>query len=115
MKITLLILRVSLAFAFLYPAISGFFSPFTWIGYFPSFLLDTFPQMVLLYVFGVFEILLAIWILSGWKSLYANIIAIFMLLAIVLFNLSQFSVLFRDLVIIAIPVSIILLDRNKTI
>ena len=112
MKAVLLTLRIALAFAFLYPAISGFLSPLIWIGYFPSFLLDAFSGTALLTSFGILGIIIAIWILSGWKSLYANIIAILILLTTVLFNLSQFSVLFRDLVIIAIPISIILLDKK---
>ncbi|MEX0933893.1 MAG: hypothetical protein WD003_01355 [Candidatus Paceibacterota bacterium] len=110
-----LILRVALAFAFLYPALAGFISPQDWVGYFPLFLLDTFPEMTLLVVFEVFEILLALWILSGWKPILANSIAAISLLLIVAFNLPQIAILFRDIPLIGIALVLILLERNARI
>lgn len=32
-----LLLRVGVAFAFLYPAITSWFEPYTWLGYVPAF------------------------------------------------------------------------------
>ena len=101
-----LILRVGVAFAFLYPPIDALFNPDSWIGYFPQFVhlaTQSFgvPDMLLLHGFGVVEVIIAVWILSGWKIFYPAAAAAALLAAIVVFNLSQFEILFRDLSIAA--------------
>ena len=61
-----LLLRIGVAFAFLYPPISALFNPFAWIGYFPFFLTNLFSDpIVLLHFFGVVEVIVGLWILSG--------------------------------------------------
>ena len=62
-----LLLRVGVAFAFLYPALSALYNPFAWIGYFPAFTLGIVPDLVLLHSFGAVEIIIGVWILSGKK------------------------------------------------
>lgn len=96
------ILRIGAAFAFLYPPIDALFNADSWVGYFPRFLLASgIPPMVLLQGFGVVEIILALWILSGWKIFWPSLVAAAMLVAIVAFNFSQLEILFRDLSIAA--------------
>jgi len=101
------LLRISLAFAFLYPAINAFFDPTSWLGYFPAFVTRAFhviaiplklSDVVLLHSFGFVEIILALWVLFGRRVQIPAGVMAFMLLAIVAFNLdpSNFSVLFRD-------------------
>jgi uncharacterized membrane protein YphA (DoxX/SURF4 family) len=101
-----LILRVGVAFAFIYAAIDGFIDPYSWIDYFPSFVHQMaqsvgMSDVLALHIFAVIEILLALWILSGIKILIPSILAALLLVGIVLFNLSQFQLLFRDLSIAA--------------
>ena len=68
-----LLLRIGVAFAFIYPPLAALADPYSWIGYFPRFLLDTAPNdLVLLHAFGIFEIVLAMWILSGKKIFYPS-------------------------------------------
>jgi hypothetical protein len=101
-----LLLRVGLAFAFLYPPLNALFDPYSWLGYFPQFLL-TFghsiglSDLVMLHGFGVVEVVIALWVLSGWRIMAPALLACAMLLAIVIFNWPQFPVLFRDLSIAA--------------
>lgn len=96
------ILRIGVAFAFAYPALNAVSNPDSWIGYFPQFLLTSgVPHEVLLHGFGVVEIILAVWILWGWRIEAPAAIATLMLVAIVVLNLTQFEVLFRDLSIAA--------------
>ncbi|MBI5644639.1 hypothetical protein HY970_00920 [Candidatus Kaiserbacteria bacterium] len=95
------ILRIGVAFAFLYPPIDGIFHPETWIGYFPSFVHGILPDAVLLHGFGIFEILIALWILTGKQIALPSFAATGMLVAIVVFNHNQFEILFRDLTIAA--------------
>lgn len=96
-----ILLRVGVAFSFLYPPYAALRDPDGWIGYFPSFLNGVGDPVVLLHTFGVVEVVLAIWILSGWKVVCPALAAAGILIAIVVFNLPQFEVLFRDLSIAA--------------
>ena len=51
-----LILRLGVAFAFLYPAIDALFDPTSWFSYFPQFLRGLAPEPVLLHGFGLLEV-----------------------------------------------------------
>ena len=88
-----LLLRLGVAFSFAYPPIAALIDPDAWIGYFPSFLpaSETF-----LHAFGLFEIVIAVWILFGKRIWIPSLVAALALLAIVVFNLRQFDILFRD-------------------
>jgi len=105
-----LILRIGLAFAFIYPAIAAFFDPTSWIGYFPQFVKEIIPnEILLLNSFGAIEVILALWILSGWKIFYPSVLAAAILLSIIVFNWSQLDVIFRDVSILAIAVALAVL------
>jgi uncharacterized membrane protein YphA (DoxX/SURF4 family) len=103
-----LTLRIALALAFLYPPVNALSDPSSWIGYFPSFMHGILPDMVLLHGFGVLEVLIALWLLSGRKIFYPATLAFVLLVAIVLFNANQFQVLFRDLSIALIALALML-------
>src|SRR5882724_10434964 len=94
-----LILRIGVAFAFLYAAINAFIDPYSWIDYFPQFMRGIISDLTLLHLFGVVEIILGLWILSGKKTFIPSMLAAGMLVVIVLFNLAEFQLLFRDLCI----------------
>jgi uncharacterized membrane protein YphA (DoxX/SURF4 family) len=101
-----LILRIGLAFAFLYPPLDAVADPYSWIGYFPSFMRGYVPDMTLLHSFGAVEIVIALWILSGRKIFYPSVLAMLMLLAIVTFDFADFELLFRDVAIASIAVAL---------
>lgn len=94
-----ILLRVAIAFAFIYPPISAFIDPFAWIGFFPPFLLDAFAgnTQVLLHAFGVLEVTLGLWILSGWRIHIPAALAALVLLAITALNWQSLDIVFRDL------------------
>lgn len=101
------LLRAGVAFALLYPPIRAVQDPFSWLAYFPLFLRElTIPAEVLLHGFGVIEIILAIWILTGKKIFVPATLATLMLLSIVWFNRADMDVLFRDLSIAAMAGSL---------
>ncbi len=108
-------LRVGLAFAFLYPPISAFFDPSSWIGYLPAFMRGYVPDLVLLHAFGLLEIVIALWILSGWRIALPSFAASAILVLIVVLNLPNFEVVFRDLSIAAMAFALGLahLDARK--
>ena len=107
-------LRLGVAFAFLYPPISAFFDPYSWIGFFPSFV-RAIPvdEMILLHAFGVVEVIIGLWILSGRRIFIPSALAFLALLAIVIFNAAQFEILFRDLSIAAMAFALALDARKK--
>lgn len=105
-KISNLLLRVGVAFAFLYPPINALSNPDSWIGYFPKFIHGLAPDAVLLHGFGLIEVVIALWILSGKKIFWPSLAAALMLVTIVLSNLNNFEILFRDLSIAAMALAL---------
>ena len=108
------LLRLGAAFAFAYPAVNAWFDPGSWIGYFPPFVLSFGESIgvsneILLHLFGAVEILLALWILSGYKLFWPSLVATAMLLTIVVFNLPQMQIVFRDLSIAALTFALALM------
>ena len=108
-----IILRVGAAFAFLYPPLNALSDPGSWIGYFPAFMHGFVPDPVLLHGFGVVEVIIALWILSGWKIFWPSLVATVMIVSIVAFNIPQMQVLFRDLSIAAMTLSLALMNLPK--
>jgi uncharacterized membrane protein YphA (DoxX/SURF4 family) len=103
------VLRIGLAFAFLYPPYAALLDPQSWFGYFPRFIRELpINSLVLLHGFGVIEVLLALWILSGCRIRLPAALAGLILLAIVFFNSGTFDVVFRDLSIAAIALALAL-------
>jgi hypothetical protein len=105
-RVSDIVLRAGAAFAFLYPPIDALADPHAWIGYFPGFLLGAVPDAALLHGFGIIEAVIAVWLLSGWRVFYPAAIATLMLIAIVLFNLPQMQIVFRDLSIAAMTLAL---------
>jgi|TARA_Y100000310_G_scaffold345866_1_gene471936 hypothetical protein len=102
------LLRIGVAFAFLYPAIAGFINPIAWVGYFPQFVRDAVPfeEGTLLLIFGVIEIVIALWILSGKKIFIPSVIATVSLTLIVILNWGVMDVVFRDISIAAMAAAL---------
>ncbi|MBI2004976.1 hypothetical protein HYS79_02335 [Patescibacteria group bacterium] len=113
-RATYLLMRLGAAFALLYPALDAWFEPYTWAGYLPSFARGYVPDTALLNLFGVVEITLALWILSGIKIFWPSIVATGLLISIVVFNPHEFSVLFRDLSIASLTFALALMQAQKT-
>lgn len=109
------ILRIALAFSFIYPAISAWFNPFAWIGYFPPFLLDMVGQydMLLLHAFGISEIAIGLWLIFGKRIWWPSVLALVYLIGIVVFNLNQMDVIFRDITIAAIALALMYPRRES--
>lgn len=107
------LLRIGVAFTFIYPPISALFNPFAWIGYFPAFALGIIPDLVLLHLFGAVEIVIGLWILSGRNIFIPSAFATVMLITIVIFNISQMDIVFRDLSIAAMSLALALKHYPK--
>lgn len=108
-------MRLAVAFSFVYPAVAAYFDPYAWIGYFPGFLLALAGghDLILLHAWGVFEILLALWVLFGTRVYVPALIMAAALVAVVVANPGQFPILFRDLSIALAAVSLALVNKKK--
>lgn len=99
-KIFLFLLRAGLAFVFAYAAIASLITPVNWIGWFPIVLRNLVPSNILLISFSIFEIILAIWILSGKWLFYSSLISAAAMAGIIIFNINQMDIVFRDVAIV---------------
>lgn len=107
------LLRIGVGFAFLYPPISALLNPFAWVGYLPLFVTNIFPDaIVLLHIFGVVEVIIGLWILSGKKIFIPSTLAALMLAGIIVFNFSQMDVLFRDIPILLMAVALMISHKS---
>ena len=110
-----LVLRLGVAFSFLYPPFSALTDPDSWVGYFPQFVRDLpVDSYLLLHLFGAVEVAIALWLISGWKVRYPASLAALMLIAIVAFNLNQLDVLFRDLTIAAAAIALAIWPKQHS-
>ncbi len=92
------LLRAGLAFVLSYAATSSFFHPETFARYFPSFMPSAWATE-LLPVFAVFEMLLAVGLMTDRYTYAASMLAGITLVAIVVVNPDAFDVLFRNVAI----------------
>ena len=107
-------LRIGVAFAFLYPALRAIFDPVSWLAYFPTVIRDLpIDSLVLLHGFGAIEVAIALWLLSGWKILTPALLAALMLVGIVAFNTADMDVVFRDLSIAMMAFALILWPKAQ--
>lgn len=98
-KLVIVLLRVSIAVVFLYAAIGATLQPFEWIGFIPQVAERIAPAKTLLVGFSLFQLFLAIWVLSGWKQFFSAGLAALTLLAIIIADWGDLTVLFRDFAI----------------
>lgn len=98
-KIVHLLLRFSIASVFLYAAVAATLEPFNWIGFIPQVFTTIAPASLLLVGFSLYQLILAVWILSGWKAFYASLLAAVTLVGIITANWGDIDILFRDFAI----------------
>ncbi len=112
-KIAAYFLRSGIAFVFLYAGISSLLSPESWIGYMPAFIQKFIPGNTVLLLFLIYELLISIWLISGIMTFEASASAAITLAIIVLFNLEDLNILFRDIAIILSAVSLCILTKKQ--
>lgn len=111
-RVARLLLQTGLATVFLYAGVASYVHPSDWIGYLPSFARGALDPKLLLKVFSAYEVLLALWLLSGKYTRYAAGLAAMTLVGIVVFNFNLLAITFRDIALIFAALALILLDRK---
>lgn len=107
------LLRAGLAFVFLYAGVSSLQHPLEWVGYLPRFLIDNFTATTLIKIFAVYELLLALWIVSGKYLKYAALLATLTMIGIVLSTPSQLIITFRDVGLAFMAAALVLMDKRQ--
>ncbi|MSU55516.1 MAG: hypothetical protein EXS46_03200 [Candidatus Taylorbacteria bacterium] len=105
-KLADIILRIGIAFSFIYAAIGGYTDPNSWIGYFPEFIKKMIPETTLLSLWGGFETILALWILYGKNIFWPSLVASLSLAGLILTNLGAMDIIFRDVTILATTIAL---------
>ena len=107
------ILRVALAVPFLFVAIDATLQPDAWIGFVPFFLRNIFPEALLLGAHSLMNLVLGVWLLSGWRTRYAAVLSALVLLTVIVTNLPSLDIIFRDIGLLLAAVSLALLHYKK--
>jgi uncharacterized membrane protein YphA (DoxX/SURF4 family) len=112
-QLAIWLLQGGLALLFVYAAISSFTNPQNWIGYLPGMLTDRFDAELILHGFSIYELLLAVWLLSGVYTRYAALLCAATLAGIVASNLSLFEIIFRDLALLFAALALAALSSEQ--
>lgn len=105
------LLRIGLAFSFGYAGVMSVLDPLVWAGFLPHLLTALVPATALLTMFAVYELALALWLLSGRRVRIAALLAAATLAGIILSNASEFIVTFRDVGLLTMALALAALER----
>lgn len=107
------LLRFGLAFVFVYATIEIYINPQNFLKYTPKSVLTYVPLDFFLNAFGVVELAVAVWLVSGWKGEYPALLSFMMMVGIVAFNMEHFQVLFRNVAIAFGSLALVCLELEK--
>ncbi len=105
-KIISIILRIGLAIPFMYAAIAAFLHPSDWVIFFPNILRNNIKDTTLLTWWGLFEIVLSVWLVSGKRIFIPSIVATLTLASIIVINLGSSDLIFQDIPALAAALSL---------
>ena len=104
-------LRLGLAFVFLYAGIAALLHPLEWEGYLPGFIGSVIDPELALKTMAVYETVLGIWLLIGRYRKYAAALVALTLSGITLLNLSLLIITFRDVGLVLAAVALFLMPE----
>lgn len=106
-----LLLRLGVSLALLYPAFNAYLDPYHWLSFMPPPLFDIVPDMLLIHGFGVVEIVLGLWILSGRNVFIPALGATLVFVLVVVSNVQEFQTLFTTLSMAGMALALALIHR----
>ncbi len=113
MKKVSLMLRLSLGFAFIYASISHYVEPEAWLQFYPSFIQELAQEKWFLLMSSIGELAFGFAIISGRFTYYLAILSALALTTIVVFNLDNMFVVFRDISLIGASVALAMLHKSE--
>lgn len=105
------LLRFGVAFTFLYASISAFINPAPWLAYFPDFMKLMVPEHVLLVTWGGGELIIGLWLLSGYRIFIPSILASGLMLGIFIFDFASMHIIFRNVCILSTSLSLAIISN----
>lgn len=112
-QISSLLIRMGLAFVFLYAALFMTLSPEKYIDYFPPFMRELVPGYLLLHAFAIFEVVLSFLLIIGKFTFITAIISFLTMLVLTVVNLDRFPVLFRNVSIILSALALAFMSKKS--
>ena len=97
----------------MYAATASFIEPESWIGFLPAFARKIIPAKILLAIFSIYEILLALWLLSGKKTYKAALLSAATMFAITVTSLGALDIVFRDVAILFMALALAALEKSE--
>ncbi len=119
-KTSSLLIRIALAFSLLYSAYGFWKHADVWLAYIPEVVKNAMVVTrlglsggTLALALFAFHIILALWLLSGWRIFIPSLLVALFLGSIVYFNLNQLDVLFRDVSLALVALALAFAPRNQ--
>jgi uncharacterized membrane protein YphA (DoxX/SURF4 family) len=103
------LLRIGLTFVFAYAGVSSLRQPAEWVGYLPGFMARMSDAQTLIKLFAAYELLLALWLLTGKYLRYGAVFAALTLASITVMNVPQLIITFRDVGLVLMAVALFFL------
>lgn len=103
------LIQLGLAAVLIYAGTSQLQKPNDWTTYFPSFVPSSISLITLVKVVAVFELLVAIWLLSGKYLKLAGLLCALTFSGIIIFNLHVLIITFRDIGLLFASLALVLL------
>jgi len=100
---------------FFYAAVAALITPAAWVGFFPNWTRVMVSGQILIYLFSLWQIILAIWIISGKRLFSSALAAAITLLLIIVSNVEFFDVIFRDFYLLASALLLTALSRQEEV
>jgi hypothetical protein len=105
------LLRIGLAFVFLYAATASLQHPLVWAIYLPAFLTKAIAATTLIKIVAIYELALVVWLLSGKYVRYCALLCALTLAGIVLTNPSQLITTFRDVGLVFMALALFFVEK----
>ena len=112
-KAVSLILRLGIAFSFIYVAFSAYLNPTNWLGFIPDFITFGLDKEIFLKMHIAVDLILGLWLLWGKKLFYSSILSSIILFGIVILNLGSMEIVFRDVSILLAAVALAVLSYRE--
>lgn len=110
-KIVWFLLRFGVAFTFLYASISAFIDPAPWLSYFPGFMREMVSDNILLLTWGIGELIISLWLLSGYRIFLPSIAASGLMLGIFIFDFDSLHITFRNMAILTTSIALAIMSN----
>ena len=105
------LLRIGLAFVFLYAATASLQHPLVWAVYLPAFMTKAIAATTLIKILAVYELALVVWLLSGRLLRYCALLCALTLTGIVITNPTQLITTFRDVGLVFMALALFFVEK----